>query len=149
MTENPQDPPAEGGQPQYSSQPPPPPPPPPGPNPAAGYSQQAPVSASDARMWALFAQLGGIFFSFVAPLVIYLIYKDRDPFVRRHATQSLNFQIILAIAYFASFILTFVIIGIFTWIAAAICGIVFPIIAAIAANKGEEYTYPLIPQMVT
>jgi len=148
MTENPQDPPAEGGQPQYSSQPPPPPPPP-GQAPAPGYGQQAPVSPSDARMWALFAQLGGIFFSFVAPLVIYLIYKDRDPFVRRHATQSLNFQIILAIAYFVSFILTFVIIGIFTWIAAAVCGIVFPIIAAVAANKGEDYTYPLVPQMVT
>ena len=144
MTENPQDPTAGGGQPQYSSQPPPP-----NPNPAPGYSQQAPVSPSDARMWALFAQLGGIFFSFVAPLVIYLIYKDRDPFVRRHATQSLNFQIILAIAYFVSFILTFVIIGIFTWIAAAVCGIVFPIIAAVAANKGEDYTYPIIPQMVT
>jgi uncharacterized protein len=149
MTENPQDQP-EGGRPQHSSQPPPPPPPPPpGPNPGPGYGQQAPVSASDARMWALFAQLGGIFFSFVAPLVIYLMYKDRDPFVRRHATQSLNFQIILAIAYFASFILTFVIIGIFTWIAAAVCGIVFPIIAAVAANKGEDYTYPYIPQMVT
>ena len=100
-------------------------------------------------MWALFAQIGGIFFSFVAPLVIYMIYKDRDPFIRRHAAQSLNFQIILMIVYFVSFILTFVIIGIFTWIAAAICGIVFPIMAAVAANKGQEYTYPAIPQMVT
>jgi len=149
MTDNPQDQPAEGGQQPYSGQPPPPPPPPPGQAPAYGQAAQAPVSPSDARMWALFAQVGAIFFSFVAPLVIYLIYKDRDPFIRRHAAQSLNFQIILAIAYFVSFILTFVIIGIFTWIAAAICGIVFPILAAVAANKGQEYTYPLVPQMVT
>jgi uncharacterized Tic20 family protein len=100
-------------------------------------------------MWAMFAQIGGILFSFVGPLVVYLMYKDRDPFVRRHAVQSLNFQIILAIAYFASFILTFLIIGFVTWAAAAVCGLVFPIMAAIAANKGEEYTYPYIPQMVT
>jgi uncharacterized Tic20 family protein len=117
--------------------------------PAYGTPAQAPVSPSDARMWALFANLGGIFFSFIPALIIYVIYKDRDPFIRRHSTQALNFQIILAIAYFASFILTFLVIGIFTWIAAAICGIVFPILASVAANKGEEYTYPYIPQMVT
>jgi hypothetical protein len=100
-------------------------------------------------MWALLANLGGIFFSFIAPMVVYLIYKDRDPFIRRHATQALNFQITLLIVYFISFILTFVVIGIFTWIAAGICSLVFPILAAVAANKGEEYTYPLIPQMVS
>jgi uncharacterized protein len=158
MTENP-DQPSEGGQHPYSSQPPseepysgqpapPPPPPPPGQMPAYGQPQ-GPVSPSDAHMWGLFANLGAIFFSFLAPLVIYLIYKDRDPFIRRHATQSLNFQIILAIGYFVSFILTFVIIGIFTFFALAVCGIVFPILASVAANKGEPYDYPLIPQMVT
>jgi uncharacterized Tic20 family protein len=45
--------------------------------------------------------------------------------------------------------LTFVIIGIFTFFALAVCGIVFPILASLAANKGEPYDYPLIPQMVT
>ena len=100
-------------------------------------------------MWSLFAHIGGIFFGFVPALVIYVIYKDRDPFIRRHSTQALNFQIIVLIAYFVSFILTFLIIGIFTWIAAGIAAVVFPILAAIAANKGEEYTYPLIPKMVS
>jgi len=158
MTENPLDQPAEGEQPNsgqqpYSRQPAPPPPPPPGQ--PQGYVQpqpygnaQAPVSASDARMWAMLANLGGIFFNFVAPLIVYVIYKDRDPFVRRASAQALNFQIILAIGYFISFILTFVIIGIFTFIALGVCSIVFPILAAVAANKGEDYDYPLIPQMV-
>jgi uncharacterized Tic20 family protein len=100
-------------------------------------------------MWALLANLGGIFFSFVAPLIVYVIYKDRDPFVRRASSQALNFQIILAIGYFISFILTFVIIGIFTFIALIVCSIIFPILAAVAANKGQDYDYPLIPQMVT
>ena len=151
MSENPLDPAAPSDQPpqQPYTTPPPPPPPMGGQAPAYGTPAQAPVSPSDARMWALFANLGGIFFSFVPALIIYVIYKDRDPFIRRHAVQALNFQIILAIAYFASFILTLLVVGIFTWIAAAICGIVFPILASVAANKGEEYTYPYIPQMVT
>jgi uncharacterized Tic20 family protein len=99
-------------------------------------------------MWALLANLGGILFSFIAPLIVYLIYKDRDPFIRRASTQALNFQIILLIGYAISGILVVVIIGLFTYLALFICAIVFPIMAAIAANKGENYDYPLIPQMV-
>jgi uncharacterized Tic20 family protein len=100
-------------------------------------------------MWALFAHLGAIFFSFVPPLVIYLIYKDRDPFIRRHAAQALNFQIILAIGYIISWILTIVLVGFVMLFALAICAIIFPILGAVAANKGEEFTYPLTPKMVT
>ena len=172
MTENPQDQPAESGQPssglpssgeQYSGQPSPgqsypaepysgqpvaPPPPQ-----APVYSQQAygqaPVSASDARMWALLANIGGIFFSFVAPLIVYVIYKDRDPFVRRASSQALNFQIFVVIGYVISGILTLILIGFATGLAVWVCSIIFPILAAIAANRGEDYDYPLIPQMVT
>ena len=159
MTENPQDQPTEGKQPYSGTPPAPPPPPPPPPagqapaygQPAPAYGQPAPggVSPSDARMWALFANIGGILFYFIAPLVIYLIYKDRDPFIRRHAAQALNFQIIAAIAYIISGILTIVIIGFPLLLAVFVCWIVFPIMGAIAANKGEPYDYPLIPQMVT
>ena len=121
--------------------------------PAYGQPAQAPVSPSDARMWSMFGHLGGILFGFVPSLVIYLIYKDRDPFIRRHATQALNFQIIMAIALFVSWILTstvvLAIIGIPLMLAVGIAVLVFSIIAAMAANKGEEYTYPLVPQMVT
>ena len=110
MTENPREQPTEGeqpksgqpspGQPPYSGQsaPLPPPPAPPPPVQGQGYSQPAaPVTAGEARMWAMIANLGGFLFYFIAPLVIYLIFKDRDPFIRRHAAQALSFQIIAAI----------------------------------------------------
>jgi len=100
-------------------------------------------------MWSLFAHLGGLLTTFLVPLVIYLIYKDRDPFIRRHAAQALNFQIIVAIAYFLSSVLIIVLIGFLTYPLAFIASVVFSIMAAMAANKGEEYTYPLIPKMVT
>jgi uncharacterized Tic20 family protein len=157
MTENPQDQSAEGGQQPYSGQPTPPPPTPP---PAygqqtpgygqqtPGYGQPAPVSASDARMWALFAALGGIIAYFIAPLVIYLIYKDRDPFIRRHAAQAMNFQIIIGIIFIVSFPLMLIVIGFLTAIAAGVAFYVFSIMAAVAANRGEPYDYPYIPQMI-
>jgi len=150
MSEIPQDPSAQGDQPpQPNTSPPPPPPPMSAPGPAYGAQAQAPVSPSDARMWSLFAHIGGLVTTFLAPLVIYLIYKDRDPFIRRHAAQALNFQIIIAIAYFLSSLLIFVVIGFITYPLAVICSLIFSIMAAVAANKGEEYTYPMIPQMVS
>jgi uncharacterized Tic20 family protein len=164
MTENPTDQPAEGEQPYsgqpspgqqpYSGQPAPPLPPPPGQAPAYGQPQAygqapAPVSASDARMWAMFAALGGIIVYLIAPLVIYLIYKDRDPFVRRHAAQAVNFQIMILIIEIVSVPLMFVIIGFVTAIGAGVAFYVFSIMAAVAANRGEPYDYPYIPQMIT
>jgi uncharacterized protein len=154
MTQNPQDQPDEGGQQPFSKQPPPPPPAygQQGPGygqPAPGYGQPAPVSPSDARMWAMLAQLAGFITSFVGALVIYLIYKDRDPFIRRHAAQALNFQIIILIAYVIALVLTVVLIGIPLLLAVGVCWILFPILAAVAANKGEDYSYPLTPQMIT
>lgn len=150
MSENPQDPAAQSDQPPpqpYSAQPPPPPMA--GPSPGYTPQGQAPVSPSDARMWSMFAHLGGLLTTFVVPLVIYLIYRDRDPFIRRHAAQALNFQIIIAIAYFASSLLIFVLIGFLTYPLAFIVSVIFSIMAAVAANKGEEYAYPMIPKMVT
>jgi len=148
MSEIPQDPSAQGDQPPQPNTPPPPPPPPmSGPGPA--YGAQAPVSPSDARMWSLFAHIGGLLTTFIAPLVIFLIYRDRDPFIRRHAAQALNFQIIIAIGYFLSSLLIVVVIGFLTYPLFFILSVVFSIIAAMAANKGEEYTYPMIPQMIT
>jgi uncharacterized protein len=160
MTENPQDQPTEGGQQPYPGQPssgepysgqPAPPPPPPPQAPAYGQSNyaQAPVSPSDARMWAMFAALGGIVIYFVAPLVIYLMYKDRDPFIRRHAAQAMNFQIIIGIIEIVSIPLWIVLIGFATTFLAGLAFYIFSILAAIAANRGEPYDYPFIPQMIT
>ncbi|MEO8517861.1 MAG: DUF4870 domain-containing protein [Dermatophilaceae bacterium] len=136
--EQPQDDPATPQQP-YGAQPPY----------SYGYPPQAQVSPSDARMWSIFAHLGGTFLSFFVPLVIFLVFKDRDPFVRGHSAQALNFHITLFIVYLVSIPLILILVGIFTIIAAAICAVVFSIIAAVAANDGREYTYPLAIRFVS
>lgn len=84
-----------------------------------------------------------IFTGFVGPLIIWAIKKDDSAFVDRHGKTALNFSITLTIAYFISAILVLVLIGILMILVLLVVGIVFPIMAAMAANKGEEYTYPL------
>ncbi|NMM31180.1 MAG: DUF4870 domain-containing protein [Cellulomonas sp.] len=109
---------------------------------------QPPLTDSDQRMWSVFAHIGGVFVSFIVPLVILLVFKGRGAFVEDQAKEALNFQITLAIAYFVGGILTIVLIGILILLAAAVCSVVFAIMAAIASNRGELYRYPLTLRLV-
>lgn len=108
-----------------------------------------PVSPSDARTMSLLAHIGGPVVGFVAPLVIFLIYKDRDGFVRDNSLEALNFQIFLAIAYVVSIITMFVGVGFLLFFAVWILSIVFAIQGAVAANKGQPYRYPLSLRLVS
>ncbi len=95
----------------------------------------------------------------VGPLVVYLVYKDRSPFVRRHAAASLNFQIMLLVVSVLGAVLAvplilltvgiglipLVLVGLAIWVGA----VVLQIVAAVAANGGRDYQYPLTPSMVS
>ncbi|QAY59259.1 DUF4870 domain-containing protein [Microbacterium protaetiae] len=102
-----------------------------------------PLNPADEKLWATLIHIGGIFFEFLPALIGYLVLKDRGPFINAHTKAALNFQLTLIIAFIVGIILTFIIIGVFIIIAAAILNVVFSIIAAVKANKGEFYTYPL------
>ena len=123
--------------------------PPPPPPPQSPYQQGAALSPNDEKLWATLIHIGGIFFSFIPALIGYLVLKDKGPFVRAHTATALNFQITMAIAYVIGSILTFVIIGIFVLIAVWIITIIFSIMAAVKANQGQPYTYPLAIKFVS
>ncbi|SBS72501.1 DUF4870 domain-containing protein [uncultured Microbacterium sp.] len=111
--------------------------------PYGGTPPVQPMSPADEKMWATLTHLSGIFFSFLGPLVGYLVLRDRGPFVRAHTATALNFQLTLLIAYVVSGILVIVVIGAFLYPLVAVAGLVLAIIAAVKANQGEWYTYPL------
>ncbi|MEI2732478.1 MAG: DUF4870 domain-containing protein [Dermatophilaceae bacterium] len=113
------------------------------------YAGPVPVSPSDARTMSLLAHVGGIIVGFVAPLVVYLLYKDRDQFVRGHAAEALNFQITVFIAYVAATVTSFVGVGFLLFFAVWVCSIIFAIQGAIAANAGRPYRYPVSIRMLS
>jgi hypothetical protein len=123
------------------------PPPPPPQQPYGG--QQPALSAADEKLWATLIHIGGILFSFIPSLVGYLVLKDRGPFIRAHTATALNFQITLAIAYVVGLILSIVGIGFLILLAVWVLNIVFSIIAAIKANQGQFYTYPIAIKFVS
>ena len=113
------------------------------PPPATPYQQPNQLSPADEKLWATLIHIGGILFSFLPALIGYIVLKDRGPFIRAHSATALNFQITLAIAGFVGGILTIIGIGLLILAAVWILKIIFSIMAAIAANKGEWYSYPL------
>ena len=111
-------------------------------------SAPQPLSPSDERLWSTLIHVGGIFFNFIPALVGYLVLKYRGAFIRAHALTALNFQLTMLIAIIVGYILTLVFIGLIVVFAAYVLILIFSIIAAIAANKGEQYSYPLTIQFI-
>lgn len=104
---------------------------------------------SDSRGWAAAAQLIPIIgFSFIAPLVIWLIKRDEDAFVEYWAREALNFQLTLLIWIIVGIVTLIIIVGIFILIAVGIGALVLAIIAGVKAASGEFWRYPLTIRFV-
>jgi uncharacterized Tic20 family protein len=106
-------------------------------------------STKDDRTMALFCHLGGILGHIILPLVIWLMKKDESRFIDDQGKEALNFQITMTIALLISAASIFVFVGIVLFPAVWITNIVFSIIAAVAANKGEVYRYPITIRFIT
>ncbi|WP_315552007.1 DUF4870 domain-containing protein [Microbacterium aurum] len=122
---------------------------PPQPPYGGGAQPSQPLNPADEKLWATLIHVGGIFFNFIPALIGYLVLKDRGPFVRAHSATALNFQLTLLIAEVVGWLTSWLIIGLFIVAAAYVLRIVFSIIAAVKANKGEWYTYPLAIKFVS
>ncbi|WP_341954534.1 DUF4870 domain-containing protein [Salinibacterium sp. TMP30] len=126
------------------------------PQPAAPQPAAQLTTAED-NQWASFAHLGGIL-SFLPSLIIWLIFKDRGTFTNVEAKEALNFQITLAIAQVALFILglilSIVTFGLFAIIQGLLSfaiwavGVIYSIIAFTKAKDGTSYRYPFALRLV-
>ena len=104
---------------------------------------------SNDRTYALIMHLGGLFVSFLVPLVMWLIKKDESPFVNFHGRQALNFHLSMLIYTVVSFLLIFVVIGFFLLPIVVLLYFIFGIIAAVKAQQGEYYRIPMAIQFLS
>ncbi len=118
--------------------------------------QQKPISPAEERtlgavahgapLVAMVISAGTL--GFVASLVIYLMYKDRGPFIRANAANSLNIQIFTVIVLLVSIPLMFVLVGFLTFGLAFVYAFVMHLLGAIKANNGEWWEPPMTPKFV-
>lgn len=111
--------------------------------PYAGYSPQPPVSVSDEKTWGVLMHIGAIFFGFLVPLVVWLIYRERSRTLDQQGRTALNWQISCTIYLAISSILMVVLVGFVTMFAAIILNLIFCIIAAVNASDRAVWKYPL------
>jgi uncharacterized Tic20 family protein len=124
-----------------------------------GYAPPTGGISSNDRTWAAAAHWGTIVaawlaMGFLAPLLIMLTVGNQSPFVRRHAVESLNFQISLLIYGAVAFIFSIVTLGLGLLVVLplgllALVGIIIVLVqASIRAGNGQDYRYPLTIRLV-
>jgi uncharacterized Tic20 family protein len=127
--------------------------------PAYSYSGQEQVSQTD-RNWAAASHWGTLVaawlaMGFLAPLAIMFTVGQQSAFVRRHAVESLNFQISMLIYGAGAILFSILTIGLGLLVviplglAFLVAALVFLIQGSIKAVNGEEYRYPLTLRFVS
>jgi uncharacterized Tic20 family protein len=80
---------------------------------------------------------------FIVPILIWQILKDELPSLDRHGRVVMNWMVSSLLYAIVCVILTFALVGVPLLLILAVLAIVFPIIAALKANGGELWPYPL------
>lgn len=124
--------------------------------PAAAPQPAAPLSESDDKQWASFAHFGNIL-SVVAPLIIWLVFKERGRKVDVEGKEALNWGITVTAAFVVlqilNAILSFIFfpLAILTGIlifAVIVVNIIFAVLGGIKVNGGGSYRYPFAIRLI-
>lgn len=107
----------------------------------AGYGRNQP----DTTM-AMLTHVLALFTWLIGPLVVYM--ATDDPFVRENAAKAADWQIMFTVYILVSFVLVFAVVGIFLLFILPLVDMAFILIAAVKANEGEAWTYPLTPSIL-
>jgi len=108
----------------------------------------------DERTWAMACHLASLagycipFGNVVGPLIVWMMKRDELPMVADQGKEAMNFQITVSIAYLLCIPLMFVLIGFFMLAALGVYSLILTVIAAVKANEGQLYRYPLTIRFV-
>ena len=112
-----------------------------------------PVDAESDRVdgnttYAALSHASALIASFLGPILFLILADDDDELVKRNAKNSLNFQILIFIAFVISGALTIVLIGLLMLPIVALIDLILVLMATLKANDGEVYKYPYTPEIL-
>lgn len=123
-----------------------------GQQPHPDYPGQGP--RGDDRALAVLAHLSPLialvlsagFLSFLGPLLVWLIWRERGELVRNASASAFNFNLTVWLASIIAWICVFTVVliplAIVLWAVAGVAQIALSILGAVRANKGVVYRYP-------
>ena len=155
-----QQPPGRQEQPPPDYGPPPPSqgPPPPGygqplqggpPPPVAGYHPRPPMRPEEEKLWAIGAHLGPIVVGVFAPLVVWLVFKDRSGFLDRTGKEALNMQISYLLYFFAAGLSVLLLVGLVLLPLVGLAWLALMIVATVKVANFEDFRYPAIIRFIS
>jgi uncharacterized Tic20 family protein len=123
------------------------------PTPQPAATPAAPLNEAEDKQWASFAHFGNILV--IAPLIIWLIFKDRGAKTNVEGKEAVNWSITYVIGWVVLFILVAIltaallftapglitIVSLLPW-AWWILNVVFAILGGVKVNGGGSYRYP-------
>ncbi len=100
------------------------------------------------KLWAIGAHLGPLVLGVIAPLVVWLVFKDRSAFLDRTGKEALNMQISYLIYGVVSGLSIIVLVGLVLFPIVMVAWVVLMIIATIKVANFEDYRYPAIIRFI-
>lgn len=111
---------------------------------ATGWERTASIAAHLSAIVAAIVTAGWL--SFVGPLIIWAVYKNKSPLVRQAAAGAFNFNVGLWVMNIVAWIFLITVIlspvAVILFIIANVGMIVWHVVAAIRASQGRAYHYP-------
>ncbi|SFM70180.1 DUF4870 domain-containing protein [Halopseudomonas yangmingensis] len=109
--------------------------------------QKSAEITQDSKNLALLLWIGTLFFGFIPGLIFYLVKAD-DAYIKAQSMEALNWSITAILAYLAAFMLSFIVIGVFLIPVIGICHLIFCIMGAVAASKGNPFRVPFTLRLI-
>jgi len=103
---------------------------------------------ADEATWGMLSHLSIFALGILGPIILMSTKGAQSPYIRYHAVEALNMHLTLLIVIMICFLTFFLILPILVIFAAEIGAVIYAIMAAMAANRGEAYRYPMIWRMV-
>jgi uncharacterized protein len=122
-------------------------------------------TTEDEKLWGMLAHLAGLFFGVLGALIVWLIKKKESRFLDHQGKEELNFQLTMLPLYLL-FSFGYCCGGCFTWflpyivqlglhglatlliLAVTAVRLIFGVMAALAAKKGEWYVFPFAIRLI-
>jgi len=101
------------------------------------------------KLWAIGAHLGPLVIGVFAPLIVWLVFRDRSAYLDRSAKEALNMQISFLIYFIVAGFSLILLVGLVLLPVVGVTWLVLMIVATIKVANLEDYRYPLILRLVT
>jgi uncharacterized protein len=114
-----------------------------------GYPMVRPLRPDEEKLWAVAAHLGPLLLGFLAPLVVWLVFKDRSQYLDRTGKEALNMQISYMLYGLVAGISIILLVGLLLLPAVGLAWLVLMIVATVKVANHEEFRYPAIIRFVS